>query len=146
MSAEDKGVAGVGILRVDHIGVVVDEMAAAADELSSLLGLADDGPRLHTDQIDAAFLACDGARVELLEARDPGRARLAAGQAARIDHIAFEVEDVHRAHTALSAAGIALQSEPLAMGGMRFFFTEPEAVRGLTLQFLDRCGEDADGG
>lgn len=56
--------------RVDHIGVVVDDLAEAADLLSRGFGLSL-GTTLERDQLRAQFYRCGDVSIELIEIVGP---------------------------------------------------------------------------
>ena len=132
--------------RVDHIGVVVDDLTAARGFLEKVLGLELTAERsLPTIQVETAYLGFGpGPQIELVELGDAEtrRRRLGNGLQARIEHIAIEVDDVEATRDELSRHGIEMQSEtPLVNGPTRSFFTRPETSRGFAFQFLDRKAE-----
>ena len=82
----------VKLRRIDHVGIVVADLAAHVAQLQALglsLGRTNDNSESH-----AEYFPCGDASVELIEVRDPAarERRLPAGEAARIEHIAFEVD------------------------------------------------------
>ena len=78
--------------RIDHVGIVVADLDAHVAQLEALglsLGRSSDGAESH-----AEYYPCGDASVELIDVRDPEARtrRLPAGEQARIEHIAFEVD------------------------------------------------------
>lgn len=129
--------------RLDHIGVVVDDLAAARSFLEDVIGMELTSARsLPAIQVETAYLGFEaGAQIELVELGDEEsrQRRLGAGAQARIEHIAIEVDDVEATRDELRRLGIGMQSEtPLLNGPTRSFFTRPETSRGIAFQFLDR--------
>ena len=129
--------------RVDHIGVVVDDLAAARGFLQKVLGMELAAERsLPAIQVETAYLGFEtGPQIELVELGDDEarRRRLGVGAQARIEHIAIEVDDVEATRDELRRHGIEMQSEtPLVNGPTRSLFTRPETSRGIAFQFLDR--------
>lgn len=131
--------------RLDHIGVVVDDLTAVRRFLEDVLGMELMVARsLPAIKVETAFMGYGAEyQVELIELEDPdarGR-RLGAAQA-HIEHIAIEVDDVLATRNELRRHGIEMQSEtPSLNGPTRSFFTRPETSRGIALQFLDRRQE-----
>jgi len=124
---------------VHHVGVVVRDARAAADRLRSALGLEvtaweDYGPGL----LRIGFIPLAGALLELIEplTDDGFNARWLREHGAGIQHIAFEVDDIHAAVRALKARGVPLQDEiprPGA-GGTLVAFLAPEVTGGVLLE------------
>jgi methylmalonyl-CoA/ethylmalonyl-CoA epimerase len=129
--------------RIDHIGVVVADLAGARRLLEDVIGL--DLKREHhfpAQRIDTAFLGFDdGTLVELVQlgdAQDRLR-RLGEGNVARLEHIAIEVDDVRAVREELEGRGVAMQTdEPTVNGPIRSYFTRPETTHGLVFQLFDR--------
>lgn len=128
--------------RLDHVGVVVDDLTAARSFLEKVLGMELAIARsLPSVKIETAHLAYgSGPQIELVELGDEEMRQRRLGDAqARIEHIAIEVDDVEAARDELRRQGIEMQSErPLLNGPTRSFFTRPETSRGIAFQFFDR--------
>ena len=124
--------------RIDHIGVIVDDLAQAAGLLRSL-GLSD-GPTLEREDLSAAFFPCGDVSIEVIEILDPEqrRQRLGEGQQARIEHIAIEVDDLDATLAALEALGIRADAPPREALGSLTFWTTAETSDGVRYQFLEK--------
>lgn len=124
--------------RIDHIGIVVDDLAEAERLLRDILGLVE-GDRVERENLRSVFFACGGTEIELVELIDPAqrRERLGDGQA-RIEHVAFEVDDLDEVYAALDALGVKAKAPPVAAERYRTFFTRPETADGVGYQFLQR--------
>ena len=124
--------------RIDHIGVIVDDLAEAVGLLRSL-GLAD-GPTLERDDLNAAFFPCGDVSIEVIEILDPDqrRRRLGEGARARIEHIAIEVDDLDATLAALAALGIEADAPPREVLGSVTFWTDAETSDGVRYQFLEK--------
>ena len=126
--------------RIHHIGIVVDNLGAAVSFLTDTVGLE------VTQTLDipergglkAAFLPWGNAQIELIEVSEPEVRRTRLGDsAARIEHIAVEVDDLAAAAAALAAKGVEFTTEqPLGGAGMTFYFTRPETTDGVIYQFI----------
>lgn len=126
--------------RIHHIGIVVDNLGDAVSFLTDTVGLEVtqtlDVP--ERGGLKAAFLPWGNAEIELIELseRDARRTRLGEG-AARIEHIAIEVDDLAATAAELAAKGVGFTTEqPLAAAGMTFLFTRPETTDGVMYQFI----------
>jgi catechol 2,3-dioxygenase-like lactoylglutathione lyase family enzyme len=124
--------------RIDHIGVIVDDLDRAAATFRDVLGLTE-GDSVERDTLRSVFFACGGTEIELVEILDPEQRqeRLGADQA-RIEHIAFEVDDLDATYAALGALGIEAKAPPRAAERYRTFFTRAETANGIAYQFVQR--------
>ena len=106
--------------RIDHVGIVVADLDAHIAQLEALglsLGRSSDGAESH-----AEYYPCGDASVELIDVRDPAaRARrLPAGEQARIEHIAFEVDSpLEEIRDGLEARGVEVSWPPWPSGDAR---------------------------
>jgi len=127
--------------RIDHVGVVVDDLERVSRLLTDVLGLElrrtleDPGRALR-----ARFYRCGEVDIELIELGDPQeRAGRLGDVPARIDHIAIEVEDLAGTATDLGEKGIRMSTpRPRVAAGASSYFTQPDSSGGVVLQFLER--------
>ncbi|MFI6685547.1 VOC family protein [Streptomyces sp. NPDC050485] len=128
---------------IDHIGVVVDDLFRAKKFLESLgltLELEREVPERH---VKAAFYRCgDGARIELIEptTEEARERRLGAGNKARMEHIAVEInDDIETAMNAIRGLGVDFVSaHPVAIDGNLNAFTQPNTSEGIQFQLVQR--------
>jgi methylmalonyl-CoA/ethylmalonyl-CoA epimerase len=129
----------VRLRRIDHVGIVVDDLAAHVAQLEALgltLGRSSDGAESH-----AEYFPCGDASVELIDVRDPeARARrLPAGEPARIEHIAFEVDSpLEEIRDGLEARGVEVSWPPWPSGDAMMIWTTAETSGGVQYQFMRR--------
>ncbi len=131
--------------RIDHIGVVVNELETAAEFLREVLGLELKlQPPPAAPGVNIAFYGWEGARVELIQLDDPqARAARLGGATARLEHIAIEVPDVDEAAAELTARGVRFTSDrPIPVRDLRALWTEPESSAGIAWQIFSRAGHD----
>ena len=125
--------------RIDHIGIVVSDLAAHVEQLEAMglsLSRTNDNSESH-----AEYFPCGDASVELIEVRDPqARARrLPDGQAARIEHIAFEADSsLEEIRAGLEARGVTVSWPPFPSGDAEMIWTEAETSGGVQYQFIRR--------
>lgn len=126
------------IKRLDHVGVVVADLERASRLLQETFGL-DVQDRIDRQDLSAVFFSCGSARIELIELSDPAarQARLGDG-AARIEHIAFEIEGLDAVLRELTGQGVRPTEPPRQTAGGRTFWTEPSTTGGVMYQFLER--------
>ncbi|MEU1201527.1 VOC family protein [Streptomyces sp. NPDC005813] len=127
--------------RIDHIGVVVDDIDDARAFLESLgmrLERAQDVPERN---VRIAFYRCGDGRIELIEptTEEARRRRLGDGNQARLEHIGVEVDDVPRIIEAVQGLGVAFTtSEPVPVGPNLNAWTRPETSDGIQFQLVQR--------
>lgn len=130
--------------RIDHIGVVVNDLFRAKNFLESLgltLEFEREVPERH---VKAAFYRVgDGARIELIEPTtgEARRRRLGDGNQARIEHIAVEVDDsITKIMQTLRGIGVEFVApEPVAIDGNLNAFSRPDTSEGIQFQLLERA-------
>jgi methylmalonyl-CoA/ethylmalonyl-CoA epimerase len=132
----------VDVRRIDHVGVIVDDLDDAARLLGDGLGL-ERTTTVDRDDLRLAFFRCGDVSIEIIELLDPGlrRERLGDGARARIEHIAFEVGDLDDALAALGALGVELNSPPLRSGTRTMVWTDPATSDDIMFQFVATDGE-----
>jgi catechol 2,3-dioxygenase-like lactoylglutathione lyase family enzyme len=127
------------LCRIDHIGIVVSDLAAHVEQLEAMglsLSRTNDNSESH-----AEYFPCGDASVELIEVREPqARARrLPDDRAARIEHIAFEVDSsLEEVRDELEARGVTVSWPPFPSGDAEMIWTEAETSGGVQYQFLRR--------
>jgi glyoxylase I family protein len=136
---------------LDHVGIVVADLAAAEQFLTETLGLVA-GQRLSlpAQDTEVVFYDCGGVQLELVEVRDPDlRAKRLGpeGTTARIEHLALRVEGLDDVAKVLRERGVALTAgaassaettEPLEVEGTRSLFTRRDSATGLLVQLIER--------
>jgi methylmalonyl-CoA/ethylmalonyl-CoA epimerase len=132
------------LLGLDHIGIVVrdiDETIARAGNTVDGRAL---GGRILAGDIDLQFLLCGETRLELIEVRAAGfgMPKLKEGETAVIGHIGIEVDDLEDTIAELTRRGVVLQGEGKT-DEVHWIFTAPQAMFGLTLQFMEHNGRGA---
>jgi len=121
--------------RIDHVGVVVADLAWHMRQLEGM-GL-DLGRSNDSDQSLARYYPCGDASVELIEARTPAtRAERLGGAPARIEHIAFEVDDLAEVRERLTARGVGVTWPPFRSGPNLMIWTDEATSGGVQYQFL----------
>lgn len=125
--------------RIDHIGVIVDDLAEASTLLEQGFGLRA-SPGVVRPDLRTAFFQCGDASIEVIEITEPEArlARLGDGQRARIEHIAIEVENLDQTLEALAALGIRPTAPPRMSSDYLTFWTAPESSDGVMYQFVQR--------
>jgi catechol 2,3-dioxygenase-like lactoylglutathione lyase family enzyme len=128
--------------RIDHVGIVVDDLASARRFVTDVMGFDFDREFSIPGRVQAAFFRCGDAGVELIEITEPELRQQRLGSAtARLEHVAIEVDELIGTVDRLRKLGVEVTSaEPTLTGPTRSFFTQPETTDGVTYQLFDRPG------
>ncbi len=141
-----QAVTPTGMIRIDHIGIVVQDMDAALQTYRDMLGFRLLQRITITEQlVEAAFLDAGNGTVELIAPTDTnsGTARFLQTRGEGTHHICFEVENIEAALAALAAQGLRLIDEKPRQGVHGLVaFVHPKATHGLMIELLQRTGED----
>lgn len=127
--------------RIDHVGVVVDDLERAVRVLRDVLGLEQTAAR--SDPVRGsrvAFFRCGQAEIELIQLTDPEECfrRLGDGRA-RIEHIAIEVDDLAASWALLAERGVRAAGPEVRTPLGRSVFSAPESTEGIGFQFVQRA-------
>ncbi len=125
--------------RLDHVGVIVDDLEEASRFLAGM-GMQHDRDLEVPGRLKAAFYRCGDAKVEVIEIIDPGeRAKRLGSEKARIEHIALEVDDLTTTVRALEGLGVRTQTpDPIRVGPNLNFWTVADTCDGVVYQLLQR--------
>ena len=134
--------------RVDHVGIVVSDTAAAVRVYESLFGLAAD-PSLENEPegVRLTFLRpreadAEATTVELLEPTraDTGVARYLERRGEGMHHVCFEVDDVAAEIARLAAEGYEVldRTPRRGMHGERLAFVHPRSARGVLIELYEK--------
>ena len=136
--------------RIDHIGIVVEDLERAVRQFTESLGLT----CLEIKEIGAvglktAFFDIGGINIELLDFTRPipGIDEIALGKNKGIQHIAFQVGDFETALTFLINRGLRVVSgfpREGAHGRVCFFY--PEETAGAMIEICERKESGRDDG
>ncbi len=130
------------ILKIDHIAIVVPEIAQELSFWQDALGLELE----HQEEVAAqetlvAMLAVGESEVELLQptTETSGMAKYLEKRGAGLHHICFEVDDIDAALTQLRAKGIKLinQEPVIGAGGRRVAFVHPRSASGVLVELVE---------
>jgi methylmalonyl-CoA epimerase len=126
-------------VRLDHIGIAVDDAAAAVEWYRTALGLeVAHAEEVASQQVRAHFLPTGTAMLELLESTAPTSpiARFLARRGPGLHHVALAVDDIHAALAELRQAGVRLVDETPRPGaeGALVAFLHPSAAQGVLVE------------
>ncbi|WP_161605382.1 VOC family protein [Pimelobacter simplex] len=127
--------------RIDHVGVVVDDLVHAGAVLRLLGFSLIRAQEVPERGVSIAFYGCGDGQIELIEPlrADIRGARLGSGAIARIEHIGVEVDSVHAVADALQALGVALtHADPVQIGPNLSNWTKIATTAGIQFQLVER--------
>ncbi len=130
------------IKRIDHIGIVVENLSNALGFFQESLGLQLTETTSEQEQhVTVAFLPVGESEVELLEpdGTDSGVARYLEKRGEGIHHICFEVTDIDAVLAQLKEAGVELINEEPVINsrGWRLAFVHPKAAHGVLIELFE---------
>jgi len=131
------------VLKVDHIGIAVNNLEESLKFYTEVLGLKSEGTEVVEEQkVRVAFLPCGDSELELLESTSPDGpiAKYIEKNGEGIQHIALKVDNIEEALAYLKEKGIRLIDEKprYGAGGAKIAFLHPKATRGILLEISER--------
>ena len=127
--------------RLNHVAIVVPDLAAAAALYRDTLGTAVSAPQaLPEHGVTAVFVELDNTRIELLEplgAESAVRGFLARNPAGGMHHVCYEVTDIRAMRDRLRAAGARVlgDGEPrIGAHGKPVLFLHPKDFCGTLIE------------
>ena len=128
-------------MKVDHIGIVVRDIAAALKVYQDALGLPlRETQELADQQVTVAFLPIGESNIELVQptSEDSGVARYLAKRGEGIHHICIEVEDIEAALARLEAHDVELIDQTPRQGAHgRVAFVHPKGAHGVLVELIE---------
>ncbi len=97
--------------KIDHIGIVVEDLQGAMADFSDRLGLeCDEQVALEDGGIRIAFYSLGEGQMELVEFQKPidGMDPIVTRPGKGVHHLAFQVDDINRAITEMTKRGMKL--------------------------------------
>lgn len=131
------------ILKIDHLGIAVNNMTEGKNFWSDVLGLKFEGAETVAEQkVTTAFFPVGESEVELLESTSPDGpvAKFIEKKGTGFQHVAFRVENIEEALAELKAKGIQLidQEPRKGAGGAKIAFLHPKATGGVLVELCER--------
>ena len=128
-------------MKLDHIGIVVRDIAEALTVYEVALGLPlRETAELADQQVKVAFLPIGESNIELVQptSGDTGVARYLATRGEGIHHICIEVEDIEAALAQLEANSVQLiDREPRQGAHGRVAFVHPKGAHGVLVELVE---------
>jgi methylmalonyl-CoA/ethylmalonyl-CoA epimerase len=135
----------VGLERIDHVGVAVEDLDAAIALFRDSLGM----PLAHRETVEdqgveAALLDVGEGHIELLRplGEDTPVGKFVAKKGAGMHHVAYAVTDIDATLTRLKEAGLELiDSEPrIGIRDSRVAFLHPRSTGGVLTEIVEPSG------
>ena len=127
------------MIKVDHIGIAVKNLASAREVYSTLLQQEPFKKEIvEQDQVTTLFFAVGETKIELLESISVGSPirKFIEKRGEGIHHIAFEVADIHAEMKRLVAEGFTLLNETPKKGADNKLvcFLHPKSTNGVLIE------------
>ena len=132
--------------RIDHVGVAVSDLDAAAALYEHAFGM----PMAHRERVEsqgveAALLDVGDGHVELLQplGADTAVGKFIERRGERLHHVAYAVEDIEATLERLRGAGLELIDEQPRVGirGSRVAFVHPKATGSVLTEIVEPAEE-----
>ena len=131
------------ILKIDHLGVAVNNLDEGKNFWVDVLGLKFGGvENVDEQKVNTGFIPVGESELELLESTSPDGpiAKYIEKRGEGIQHIAFRVPDIEEALAELKEKGIRLIDEKprRGAGGAKIAFLHPKATGGVLVEVCER--------
>ncbi|MDR3567693.1 MAG: methylmalonyl-CoA epimerase [Syntrophobacteraceae bacterium] len=131
------------ILKVDHIGIAVNNIEEVKKLYSEILGIPHLGSETVAEQkVTTAFFPVGESEIELLESTAPDGpiAKFIESRGQGIQHIALRVDNIEEALEELKAKGVRLIDEKprKGAGGAKIAFLHPKSTFGVLVELSQR--------
>lgn len=130
-------------LKVDHIGIAVNNLEETLKFYTDILGLECQGTEVVEEQkVRVAFLPVGDTEVELLESTDPEGpiARFIEKNGEGVQHIAFRVDNIEEAIAHMQEKGLKMIDEKprYGAGGAKIAFVHPKGTNRVLVELSQR--------
>ena len=127
------------LLNLEHLGLAVQDLAAATALYTKLLGVAPyKTEHVASEAVDTVFFQIGGSKIELLAATSPASAiaRYLEKKPEGIHHVAFEVDDIVAEMARLRGEGFQLLNEAPKRGADNKLvcFIHPKSAGGVLVE------------
>ncbi|MEY3195574.1 MAG: methylmalonyl-CoA epimerase [Bacteroidota bacterium] len=127
------------MLKIDHIGIAVKNMADSNDLFARLLGAAHyKVENVESEHVATSFFRIGDSKIELLEASDSESAvaKFIEKRGEGIHHIAFEVADIHAEILRLEGEGFVVLNRVPKLGADHklVVFLHPKSSNGVLVE------------
>ena len=127
------------LLNLEHLGLAVQDLAAATALYTRLLGVAPyKTEHVASEAVDTVFFQVGGSKIELLAATSPESAiaRYLEKKPEGIHHVAFEVDDIVAEMARLRSEGFQLLNDAPKRGADNKLvcFVHPKSAGGVLVE------------
>lgn len=127
--------------RIDHVGVVVDDLDAAIDLYTGGFRMAEQHREtVEAFDVEAVLLEIGDGHIELLRplSGDSGIGRFLEKNGPGVHHVAYATDDIEAALDAVRAAGLRLIDEEPRTGirESRVAFLHPKSTNGVLTELV----------
>ncbi|MBK6839198.1 MAG: methylmalonyl-CoA epimerase [Bacteroidetes bacterium] len=127
------------ILRIEHLGIAVNNMENANRLFTSLLGTPNyKVETVESEMVSTSFFKVGESKIELVEATNPESpiAKFIAKKGEGIHHVAFEVDDIRQMMQQLREQGFQLLSDEPKKGADNklICFLHPKSTNGVLVE------------
>jgi len=134
-------------MRLEHIGIAVDDIDRALATFEALLGRAPyKTEEVPSESVITHFFDLDGTKIELLQPMDPESvvARFVARRGGGIHHLAFQVDDLEDVQKTMEAKGFRVLGDGIRQGadGKRVLFLHPKDTAGVLIEYCTSVTSD----
>jgi methylmalonyl-CoA/ethylmalonyl-CoA epimerase len=130
----------VKILKIDHLGIAVKDLAEAVKSYEALGFAVDATHDVPTERVSTAFLRVGESHLELLQPTDPSSviARFLEKRSG-LHHVCVLVQDIDAALAELKGRGVPVLDETprVGAGGCRVAFVHPKGAAGVLLELKE---------
>jgi methylmalonyl-CoA epimerase len=128
--------------RIDHIGIAVNDLDAAAQLYSGPFDMAEQHRETVEEQgVEAVLLEVGEGHIELIKplSEDSGVAKFIARNGEGMHHVAYQVDDIDAALEKVREAGLRLIDEKPRTGirGSRVAFLHPKSTGGVLTEIVE---------
>lgn len=131
-------------MKIDHLGIAVDDLEESLKFYQETLGLSLKAiEEVPHQKVRVAMLPISESKIELLEPTDPESpiAKFIAKRGSGIHHIALEVDDLEAEFERLKTSGVRFIGEPsIGAGGSKIVFVHPKSTKGVLLELCEKHG------
>ncbi|MHB1651916.1 MAG: methylmalonyl-CoA epimerase [Desulfitobacteriaceae bacterium] len=132
-----------GFLKLDHIGIAVENLEQALKTYESLGLVCKHTERVAEQKVTTATLPIGETVLELLEPTEENSpvGKFLASRGAGAHHLAFQVEDIEAKLRELKELGFRLIDEKprSGAGGSKVAFLHPQGTLGTLIELVERA-------
>ncbi|QQL48368.1 methylmalonyl-CoA epimerase [Mucilaginibacter ginkgonis] len=135
------------MLKIEHIGIAVKDIAAAGEIYSAILNTGVyKTETVESEHVITAFLQTGPNKIELLQAssNDSAIAKFIDKKGEGIHHIAFDVADIEAEMTRLKSKGFVLLNETPKRGADNKLvcFVHPKSANGVLVELCQEMQKE----